>query len=289
VSPPARIRLLLADVDGTLVTPDKSLTTRTVEAVDRLHDAGVAFALTSGRPPRGMAMLVEPLSLDAPIAAFNGGEIVSPDMTVIQQRTIPPDLVGPVVDMLSASGLDVWVYRGTDWLVRDPRGPHVDQEARTVRFAPTVVDGYDGIRDDVAKIVGVSDDHDLVESVGGDAQERFGDEVSAARSQPYYLDITHPQANKGHVVTFLSAWFGIPPPEIATIGDMPNDVLMFAHSGLSIAMGQSGREVHRAARRITKSNEEEGFAIAVERFVLGDAAAGDERSPERRRSATRKT
>ena len=90
----------------------------------------------------------------------------------------------------------------------------------------------------------------------------------AARSQPYYLDVTHPQANKGGVVKFLSAKYGISPEEIATIGDMPNDVLMFAHSGLSIAIGQSGREVHRAARRVTTSNEEDGFANAVERFIL---------------------
>jgi hydroxymethylpyrimidine pyrophosphatase-like HAD family hydrolase len=130
------------------------------------------------------------------------------------------------------------------------------------------VESYDGISQGVAKIVGVSDDHDLVASVAAAAHDQFGDHVSAARSQPYYLDVTHPQANKGGVVKFLSAKYGIPPEEIATIGDMPNDVLMFAHSGLSIAMGQRGREVHRAARRVTTSNEEEGFANAVERFIL---------------------
>jgi hydroxymethylpyrimidine pyrophosphatase-like HAD family hydrolase len=130
------------------------------------------------------------------------------------------------------------------------------------------VESYDAISQGVAKIVGVSDDHDLVASVAAAAHDQFGDHVSAARSQPYYLDVTHPQANKGGVVKLLSAKYGIPPEEIATIGDMPNDVLMFAHSGLSIAMGQSGREVHRAARRVTTSNEEEGFANAVERFIL---------------------
>ena len=262
------IRLLLADVDGTLVTPDKVLTDRSVDAVHELRDAGILFALTSGRPPRGMQTLIEPLALDTPIAAFNGGLIVEPDMSVIEQKVIPEDLVPAIVAMLDTSGLDVWIYRGANWLVRDLDGPHIARESFTVRFDPTLVQSFDGITEGVAKIVGVSDDHDLVASVASAAHDEFGDHVSAARSQPYYLDVTHPAANKGGVAKFLSARYGIEPEQIATIGDMPNDVLMFAHSGLSIAMGQSGREVHRAARRVTTSNEEDGFANAVDRFIL---------------------
>ena len=262
------IRLLLADVDGTLVTADKVLTDRSVEAVHELRDAGILFALTSGRPPRGMQMMIEPLALDTPIAAFNGGLIVQPDMSVIEQKVIPEDLVPAIVAMLDTSGLDVWIYRGANWLVLDLDGPHIARESFTVHFDPTLVKSLDGITEGVAKIVGVSDDHDLVASVASAAHDEFGDHVSAARSQPYYLDVTHPAANKGGVAKFLSARYSIQPEQIATIGDMPNDVLMFAHSGLSIAMGQSGREVHRAARRVTTSNEEDGFANAVDRFIL---------------------
>jgi Cof subfamily protein (haloacid dehalogenase superfamily) len=262
------IRLLLSDVDGTLVTPDKTLTPRAVKAVDGLRDAGIRFAITSGRPPRGMSMLIDPLVLETPIAAFNGGLVVEPDLAVVEERVLPAELVGPIVDLLRSFGLDVWVYRGPDWLVQDPDGAHVDREAATVQFAPTVVADFDGLTEGVAKIVGVSDDHDAVAAAAAAARERFGDHVSAARSQPYYVDVTHPEANKGAVVRFLSARYGIPPEEIATIGDMPNDVLMFAHSGLSIAMGQSDAGVQRAARRITTSNDEDGFANAVDHFIL---------------------
>ena len=261
------VRLLLADVDGTLVTKDKSLTARAVEAVRRLHDAGILFAVTSGRPPRGMSMLVDPLQLTTPIAAFNGGLLVEPDLSIVEQRLVPDELVPALLELLESSGLDAWVYRGADWLVRNPDGPHVAREASTVRFPPTVVASYQGITG-VAKIVGVSDDHDAVSEAAAAARERFGDQVSAARSQPYYVDVTHPKANKGDVVKFLSKRYGVAEAEIATIGDMPNDVLMFARSGLSIAMGNADREVQRAARRVTTSNEENGFAEAVDRFVL---------------------
>jgi Cof subfamily protein (haloacid dehalogenase superfamily) len=262
------IRLVLSDVDGTLVTMDKTLTERSIQAVHALHDAGILFAVTSGRPPRGMSMLVEPLELSMPLSAFNGGLVVDPEMFVIEQRTIPDDLVAPTIHLLESYGLGVWVYRGADWLVRDPEGPHVARESQTVQFSPTVVESFDDGATGIAKIVGVSDDHDAVAAAAQAAHDELGDHVSASRSQDYYLDVTHPQANKGGVVTFLSAKYGTPPEEIATIGDMPNDVLMFAHSGLSIAMGQSGREVHRAARRVTTSNDEDGFANAVERFIL---------------------
>ena len=266
----APIRLVLSDVDGTLVTQEKELTERSVEAVRKLHDAGVLFAITSGRPPRGMAMLVEPLALSTPIAAFNGGMVVEPNLSVVEERAVPADLVPEIVGLLERFGLDVWLYRGAEWLVRDLDAPHVAREASTVRFEPTLVRSLDGLADGVAKIVGVSDDYDAVERASASAHDTFGDHVSAARSQPYYADVTHPDANKGHVVQFLSAKYGIPEAEIATIGDMPNDVLMFARSGLSIAMGQSGREVQRAARRVTASNDDDGFAEAVDRFILGE-------------------
>jgi Cof subfamily protein (haloacid dehalogenase superfamily) len=262
------IKLLLADVDGTLVTPDKVLTDRAIDAVRRVGEAGILFAVTSGRPPKGMSMLIEPLNLTTPIAAFNGGILVNPDMSVIEQRTIPDNLVVPVTELNTSFGLDTWVYRGADWYILDPKGPHVARETATVRFEPTVVDSYDGLTSDVAKLVGVSDDLDAVARAAQAAHDKFGDHVTAARSQPYYLDVTHPDANKGAVARYLAKRFSISTDSIATIGDMPNDVLMFAHSGLSIAMGNASLEVQRAARRVTTSNADEGFANAVERFIL---------------------
>ncbi len=265
------VKLMLADVDGTLVTQDKVLTKRAIEAVHKLHDAGVIFAITSGRPPRGMAMLTGPLDLQTPIAAFNGGLIVDRDMNTIEQRVLPEGLVRPVADMMTSFKLDVWLYSGADWYVPKADGPHVAREAWTVKFEPKVMtDGLNGLTGSVAKLVGVSDDNDAVERATRAVHDKFGDHVTAAASQPYYLDVTHTQANKGAVAQYLAAKYSLRPDEIATIGDQPNDVLMFAHSGLSIAMGNAGPEVKRSARRVTTSNEEEGFANAVDKLILRD-------------------
>ena len=261
------IQLLLSDVDGTLVTMGKELTPRAIAAVHALHAADIRFAVTSGRPPRGMEMLIEPLSIATPLAAFNGGLIVEPGLSVLEEHTIADEVVGHVLELLESFELSIWVYRGSDWLVRDPEGPHVARETHTVQFEPTVVEDFDALTH-VAKVVGVSDDYDLVARAAQATRAALGDRVSASRSQPYYLDVTHPSANKGVVADAVSQYYRIPLARIATLGDQPNDVLMFERSGLSIAMGNASEEVQRQATHVTTSNEDEGFANAVERFIL---------------------
>jgi Cof subfamily protein (haloacid dehalogenase superfamily) len=267
------IAAVLADVDGTLVTKAKALTPRAIAAIERLREQGVLFAVTSGRPPRGMRMLVQPLDMRGPMAAFNGGIIVTPDMTIVDERTVPADVAPVIIDTIRAHGLYPWIYRGADWYVTDPNAPHAARESRTVQFQPTVVPSYDGLLDRAVKIVGVSDDHDLVARCEATLQRDFGTRVSADRSQPYYVDVTHPTANKGAVVERLSAYYKIPLEHIATVGDAPNDVLMFRRSGMSIAMGNASEHVRRQATHVAASNEDEGFARAMEELIMPRASA----------------
>jgi len=269
----SKISLVLADVDGTLVTAEKILTARAESAVKALGAAGVAFAITSGRPPRGMAMLIDPLALQTPVAGFNGGIFVKPDMTIMEEHVLAAAVAKRAVEILLNNHMDVWVYSGEDWLIRDPDAPHVSREQWTVKFAPTVVKDFADALSGAVKIVGVSDDLDLVARCEKEAQAALGANASAARSQPYYLDITHPDANKGTVLATLSKWLAVPAGEIATIGDMPNDVLMFRKSGLSIAMGNASPDVQAQADLVTDSYDNEGFAKAIERFVLPRAGS----------------
>jgi hydroxymethylpyrimidine pyrophosphatase-like HAD family hydrolase len=178
------------------------------------------------------------------------------------------DVARRALQVILQNRMDAWIYSGKDWLVRDPDAPHVAREEWTVKFAPTVVEDFDQVLDSAVKIVGVSDDHDLVARCEKDAQQALGSRASAARSQPYYLDVTHPDANKGTVVKTLSRLLSVPIGEIATIGDMPNDVLMFRNSGLGIAMGNASPDVQAQADKVTASYDDEGFAKAVEEFIL---------------------
>jgi transaldolase len=267
------ISAVLADVDGTLVTQDKRLTERAIRAVDSLRDRGIAFTICSGRPPRGMRMLVEPLRLTMPMAAFNGGVILLPDLSVLDERAIPDYLAPAIVEAIHAHGLDVWIYSATDWYVLARDGVRVDREASTIQSEPTVVASFDGLLSRVIKIVGVSNDHDKVARCEAALQKTFSTQVSAARSQPYYLDVTHLTANKGGVIERLARYMKIPMEAIATLGDQPSDVSMFRRSGLSVAMGNANEEVRREATHVSTSNEDEGFANAIDRYILPRAKA----------------
>lgn len=266
-----KISLVLADVDGTLVTEEKILTERARNAVKAMHQAGIRFAITSGRPPMGMAMLFDALDIETPIAGFNGGLFVKRDLTILDQKTVPPDVARQAIDLMRASGLDTWVYSGNDWLITKLDAPHVAREAWTVKFEPKVVPDVREHLQKVAKIVGVSDDLDRVKRCEAAAQAEFGQHATANRSQPYYLDVTNKDANKGAVVEYLTQHLSVPEQEIATIGDQPNDVLMFKRSGFSIAMGNASDEVKAQATAVTASYNDEGFAKAMEAFILGSA------------------
>jgi Cof subfamily protein (haloacid dehalogenase superfamily) len=268
------IRLLLADVDGTLVTDDKVLSEDAIAVSRELRRAGIALALVSSRPPRGLRMLVEPLALDTVIAGCNGGVIVNPDLSVIETHLLDSDAAGQAVDLMLGRGLDVWVYTAVDWLVRDGEAPHVAREAWILKFDARAVASFTAA--DLAravKIVGVSDDPALVAACERVAQDALGETASATRSQSFFLDVTHPEANKGAVAVGLSRRLGIPPDQIATIGDMPNDVLMFRRSGLSIAMGNASDAVKAQASAVTETNGNEGFAKAVRKYILAPSAA----------------
>jgi transaldolase len=267
------IAAVLADVDGTLVTKDKLLTERAVGAVRAMRDRDILFTITSGRPPYGMRMLVEPLGLTLPMAAFNGGVIVLPDLSVLDERLLPDYLVPALIDMIEAHGLDVFLFRSSDWFVRSLDAPRVNRETSTIQTPPVVVASFADVMTGVVKIVGVSDDHPRVAACEAAVQKAFGQVVSAARSQPYYLDITHPSANKGVVIERLSRYLKIPLDRIAAVGDQPNDVLMFEKAGMSIAMGNASDEVQKRARFVTSSHADEGFANAIEKLVLPRAQA----------------
>jgi hypothetical protein len=268
LSDKSRISLVVADVDGTLISPEKLLTKRVRDAVAAVRSAGIAFAITSSRPPRGMAMFVRPLGLETPIGAFNGGVFAKPDLSIIEQHVLQPATARQTLDLMRARGLDVWVFSGNEWLVADANGPHVGRESVTVQFEPRVVPGFDDWLGNAAKLVGISDDHALVERCEAEAQRTLRGKASASRSQPYYLDVTATDANKGAVVDYLSRHLNVPRAEIATIGDSQNDLLMFRRSGLSIAMGNASDAIKAEADLVTASNAEDGFALAMERFIL---------------------
>ena len=269
-TPSRPIRLVVSDIDGTLVDKAKALSARGRAAIEALKQRGIGFTVTSARPPVGLRHIIELLGIEGPVAAVNGGALVNPDLSLIEAKLLPPGAARTAVALLRHQGIDAWLFTNDAWYLRDPDGAHVEHEAKTIRQTPTIVDEFEPhLYETCLKIVGASHDHPHLAECETLLQRELGAEALATRSQIYYLDVTHPQANKGEAVRTLSRVLRIPIEHIMTIGDGINDIPMLEAAGFSVAMGNGSDIVKAAADVVTDDCEHDGFAKAVERFVLG--------------------
>ncbi|MCB8880241.1 HAD family phosphatase [Acidisoma cellulosilytica] len=263
------IRLVVTDVDGTLVRKDKTLHPETIKAAQELKAAGIVLCLASSRPPRGMEMYLEPLGITTPHAGFNGGQIVAADnKTILDELAIPEDAARVAVDHMTAAGLDVWVFAGNGWYVKSANGPYVAHEAEVTRNTFTVVEDFSPYLSNTNKIMSSSKDFDLVGRVEEELQANLHGQASVNRSSPYYCDVTHMDANKGHAALALARIAGVTPEEMACLGDMNVDVPMLKIAGLSIAMGNAAESVKAASMVVTGDNDGPGWADAIRTYVL---------------------
>ncbi|MBS0528987.1 MAG: HAD family hydrolase [Proteobacteria bacterium] len=262
-----RISLVISDVDGTMVTHDKHLTEAAINAVKHLADRDISFTVTSSRPAFGMRMLIKPLGLRLPFGAFNGSLIVDPALTVLQKEAIPASAARIAIDTLKASGVDIWLFTMDRWLIMHDDGHYVAHEQATILTAPSVVSRFDEFISDACKIVGVSADPEKLARCETAVQKALAGQAAAARSQSYYLDVTPAGSDKGTFVEAMAKRLDISPENIATLGDMPNDLAMFAKSGVSFAMGNATDDVKSRATDVTDTNENDGFAKAIERII----------------------
>jgi len=259
-----RIALVVSDVDGTLLTKDKTLTDGAKAAARRLHGAGIGFTIVSSRPSIGMGFLIEPLAITLPIGAFNGSSIVDAELRPIEQHLIPPAVVQRSLDLLDEFGVDIWLFTNEKWLTCNPDGEYVPHEKRAIKADPTIVASFTPHLPQACKIVGASSDAALLQRCEAAMQEAVGREATAVRSQTYYLDVTPAGHDKGTFVAAIAKRLGISTDAVATIGDMQNDLAMFARSGTSFAMGNATDDVKKHATHVTDSNERDGFAAAME-------------------------
>ena len=270
--PAASIGLLISDVDGTLVTPDKQITPATEAALARLQAAGIRFTLVSSRPPRAMRHLLQQLGVDTFSAGYNGGAIVDARGQVVESHCLRAEDARAAIAALQQEPVETWVFSGDLWLVRDPHGAYVAHERHTLGYDCTPVDSFEPYIDGVHKIVAASSDAAALARLQAILNPRLAPHAQAALSQAYYLDVTHARANKGDAVAALARHIGVPLAQTAVIGDGANDIPMFQRAGFAIAMGQAAPEVQAQATQVTASNKEDGLATAIVKYLLPGAS-----------------
>ncbi|SFR85238.1 Cof-type HAD-IIB family hydrolase [Sphingomonas jatrophae] len=261
-------RLFVSDIDGTLVREDKSLSDAVIAAVRRLEEAGVPVSLISARPPSGILWIAERLGLSGALGAFNGGTLVRPDGEVLSAERLAPEVAVRALELIAAPEVIVWLFHAGCWHAQRLDDHYTDRERRAANQDPVIGTDLSTLLDAVDKIVAVSPDHAALAALEGRVAEALAGQATVIRSQPYYLDITAPRANKGDGIAALAAAAGVTLAEVAVAGDQRNDLAMFARAGFAIAMGQAPQEVKDAAARVTASNEEDGVAQAIETILL---------------------
>ncbi|MCP1243294.1 Cof-type HAD-IIB family hydrolase [Acetobacter lambici] len=273
--PPARhIRLVVSDMDGTLLTPDKQITAQSVAAAQTLRAAGIPLCLVSSRPPGGMEMYFGQLGLNTPYGALNGGTLFNPDRTIRSSLALDPQTVLDALNLLEAQQVDTWLFRGHEWLVRNAQAPLVQAESRTVQTIPTQVTDLRACAHNIGKVAGSTADHAALHEQQTKIGHLLTGRASVALSSKWFLDITPLHANKGHAVRQLAADYGISVNEVACLGDMDNDIPMLSIAGLAIAMGQATPDVQACAHYVSSPNTQEGWARAITDFVLPRCTTG---------------
>jgi len=262
------LKLVISDVDGTLVDGHKQLTDATVAAVGRLEAAGVPFSLISARPPSGLRWIAERLGLTGYTAAFNGGTLLDGDGRVVERKVMAEDAVRTSFRIAEGSGATPWVFAGGVWHCATTDNPHVDHEIKSANQQPTVCQDMEKLFGDVDKLTWVSDDEPLLRDLTQRMRDAIGEGATIGQSQTYYLDLTHPGANKGAGVSTLAARAGVTLDEVAVLGDQANDLPMFAKVPLSVVMGQAPADVRAKARHTSTSNDEDGVAHAIDTILL---------------------
>ena len=262
------LSFVISDVDGTLVNREKKLTQPTIDAVARLQAAGIPFTVISARPPSGIAFLLDALKPTGPIAAFNGGTVIAPDGSVVERHVLDRNAVEQSFAIASQSGATPWIFAEGRWHIIDPGNPHVPHEVLASAQQPIVETDMTPLYGEIDKLTWVSDDPALLEDLQAKMRAAFGGDATIGMSQTYYLDLTHPMANKGDGVATLARIAGVDLATVAVLGDQYNDVPMLERAGIAIAMGQAPEPVKAHADYVTSSNDEDGVAHAIDTILF---------------------
>lgn len=264
------IKLVVSDVDGTFLPKSRVITDATREVLRELHNQGITVVLASSRPPRGMAHILDDAGMTRiphPFISMNGAVISQTDKTTLYSAQVDSATVQAVYELVHDTGVNFmlldesgWWSSGNDDLVR--------REAASLRFEPILENLHERMKSPVNKITLLGTPEQRAEAKRR-IDEHLGDKVSASSpANPKFIDITAPNVHKGTAVIRLAETFGLKREEICAIGDGENDVEMFRVAGMSIAMGHAAESVRNAATHLTSSHEEDGWAKAMQSFVL---------------------
>lgn len=268
------IKLVATDLDDTLLRDDLTLSERVVEAIRLAKEQGVYVTFATGRMPASARPYAEQLGLDVPIITYNGAMIQEAiSRKILYRKVIPVELAREVISYLLGEGAHLHMYREDQVFVQKMNdwSEAYGQKTRVTVEEADLLEILEQEKEGVEKIIAFVQPEEM-ESWREKLQEKFPDMLHFTSSKPYFLEMNHPEVNKGNTLLTFAKGLGIKQEEVLAIGDSLNDIEMIRCAGFGVAMDNARQEVKDAANAVTASNEEDGVAKAIEEYVLSKNA-----------------
>jgi Cof subfamily protein (haloacid dehalogenase superfamily) len=261
-------RLIAIDLDGTLLTPQKLITTRTQQALYRVAEKGVTIVIATGQTLQVLCHVCAELPLTAPQIIENGAIIADIQSgAVLHERLLPTRYILPALDALRTLGM-YRAYHTFQGIYVDTNTPRARNWYRPPLLPPVEVDDVASIYPNPCiKVAGIGE-ADTLRDKRRELEDMFAGKVYVTQSSFDLLEVLHPEVSKGNALKVIAADLAIPAEEIVAIGDNHNDIGMLHFAGLGVAMGNAHMEVKAAADFVTLSNAEEGVAVVIEEMIL---------------------
>lgn len=262
-----RYKLVALDVDGTLLNQDRQISSPTRKAIRRVRELGIEVTLCTGRMFCTALPYAEELEVELPLVTYNGGLVMKPrTKEIIYQRSLPREYAIQIIKGARQQGFTINYYYEDRLLVE--KITEQNQLYSNWSGVPLEqVEDLAALTYDPTKILLIGKQESLA-SFEKDCQGIFGAAVYITKSWPTFLEFLHPEATKGRGLKALTEYLGIQQSHVIGIGDSYNDLEMFRHSGLAVAMGNADEVIRQAADYVTATNEEEGVAQALKKLIL---------------------
>lgn len=261
-------KLVAIDLDGTLLTDDLMISPNTVTAIKKAVEAGTIVTIATGRMFSSAKLIARQLGINVPLITYQGALIKDVnEKEVMYERTVPPDIAKKLIEISREKKLHLQIYQD-DILYSAAENDKLIAYAEAVkvpyRIEPNLIKLA---QKGVTKLLFIEEPI-VLDYLQNELQTLFGKYAHIAKSKKHYLEITHPEANKGSALLCLAKKLGIDRSEIIGIGDNYNDIELIETAGLGIAMGNAVKEVKAMADYTTFTNNEEGVLHVLEKFIL---------------------
>lgn len=275
-----KYKLLVLDVDGTLLNDEREISKRTLAALLKIQQMGVRIVLASGRPTYGLMPLAKTLELGnygGFVLSYNGCQIIkAQNGEILFERRINPEMLPYLEKKARKNGFAIFTYHDDTLITDSPDNEYIKNEALLNNLKIIREDEFSTAIDFApCKCMLVSDKEKALIGLEQHWEKRLAGTLDAFRSEPYFLEVVPCGVNKANTLGALLEHLGVTREEVIAVGDGVCDVTMLQLAGMGVAMGHSQDSVKVCADYVTASNEEDGVALAVEKLILAEVRAAE--------------